>query len=105
MVHLYALVCEDDYKHTECVQFSYTGFTSWEKTFTNCLKIDFGGENFCRFAVIQFATPTNMHQNVTGLNLRTTKARDTMSELQSYMVESITLWLPSRFLSVPSLWE
>ena len=30
------------------------------KTFVNCLKIDFHGENFHRFTVIQFATPINV---------------------------------------------
>lgn len=34
----------------------YSGFILQEKTFTNCLKIDFDGENLCGFAVTQFTT-------------------------------------------------
>ena len=38
-----------------CIACLFCGRKLW-----NCLKIDFGGENFCRFAVTQFATPTNV---------------------------------------------
>ena len=37
----------------------YSGFLSREKTFANCLKIDFRGENFREFAVTQCTTPTS----------------------------------------------
>jgi len=30
------------------------------ENFTNCLEIDFGGDNFHVFAESQFATPTNV---------------------------------------------
>ena len=37
----------------------YSGFLLRLKTFANCLKIDFRGENFCGFTVSQFTTPIN----------------------------------------------
>ena len=40
-----------------------SGFLSREKTFANCLKIDFRGENFREFVVTQCTTPTTAVSN------------------------------------------
>ena len=41
----------------------YSGFLSWEKTFENCLKIDFHRENIRKFVVTQCTTPTSAVSN------------------------------------------
>ena len=41
----------------------YSGFLSREKTFANCLKIDFCRENFCEFVVTQCTTSTSAVSN------------------------------------------
>ena len=40
-----------------------SGFLSREKTFANCLKIDFREENFREFAVTQCTAPTSAVSN------------------------------------------
>ena len=46
--------------HTPTLCIPYSGYLSHVKSFVNCLKIDFCGENFCRFMATQFATPINV---------------------------------------------
>ena len=47
-----------------------SGFLSWEKTFVNCLKIDFSGENFREFTVTQCTIPTNVVSNCLKIDFR-----------------------------------
>ena len=46
--------------HTPTLCIPYSGYLSHVKSFVNCLKIDFCGENIRRFTVTQFTTPINM---------------------------------------------
>ena len=50
-------------RYVSSIHTVYSGFLSREKTFANCLKIDFHGENCREFAVTQCTTPTSAVSN------------------------------------------
>ena len=58
------------------LQLPYSGFLSREKTFANCLKIDFRGKNFRKFAVTQCTTPTSAVSNCLKIDFRGENVRE-----------------------------
>ena len=48
----------------------YSGFLSRDKTFANCIKIDFCGENFREFVVTQCTTSTSTVSNCLKMDFR-----------------------------------
>ena len=54
----------------------YSGFLSREKTFMNCLKIDFRRENFREFVVTQCTTPTSTVSNCLKIDFRRENFRE-----------------------------
>ena len=61
---------EERYTVHACVVVPYSGFLSREKTFANCLKVDFRGENFREFAGTQCTTPTSAVSNCLKIDFR-----------------------------------
>ena len=58
----------------------YSGFLLWEKTFANCLKIDFRRENFHEFVVTQCTTPTSVVSNCLKIDFHRETFRESPQE-------------------------